>query len=306
MKTFAIAIALAWLSLFGASTSAGIDLKSQLDTLVAAERAFADSTAKLGIRDGFLAFLADDAMLFRPRPVEGKAWMTDHPAVAGLLSWRPAYADIASSADLGYTTGPWEYRRNGAADTNVAYGCFVTIWRKTADGTWKVAIDVGIGTPQPSLLSASKRVENTLGSEKPSSRPASPVSTLQDELMKADQDYSKASSEIGVQAACRAIAAANIRLFRDGLSPVKGPEALKTFLSTRTEKTSWKPAQAEVALGGDLGYTYGETEYAKSDTTNVKAFASYLHVWRKQADGKWRIVIDIENPIPPPAPKRKS
>ncbi|PYM05340.1 MAG: hypothetical protein DMD82_11400, partial [Candidatus Rokuibacteriota bacterium] len=43
-----------------------------LDSLVASERAFAAMSVQKGMRDAFLEFLADDAIIFRPLPVIGK------------------------------------------------------------------------------------------------------------------------------------------------------------------------------------------------------------------------------------------
>jgi hypothetical protein len=60
------------------------------------------------------------------------------------LSWEPEFADIAAAGDLGYTTGPWEVRRT-AQDSPSAFGHYVTLWRKQADGVWKAELDNGIG-----------------------------------------------------------------------------------------------------------------------------------------------------------------
>ncbi len=52
-----------------------------------------------------------------PKPVNGKRWMQDHPLPPtqtsekrDLLAWQPIFADVAEAGDLGYTTGPWEYK----------------------------------------------------------------------------------------------------------------------------------------------------------------------------------------------------
>jgi ketosteroid isomerase-like protein len=29
---------------------------------------------------------------------------------------------------------------------------------------------------------------------------------------------------------------------------------------------------------------------------------SYLRIWKKQADGRWKVVLDVASPIPPSAP----
>jgi len=42
-----------------------------------------------------------------------------------------------------------------------------------------------------------------------------------------------------------------------------------------------------------MGYTYGVYKVATADTTLM---GTYLNVWRKQDDGKWKFVIDTGNP----------
>jgi ketosteroid isomerase-like protein len=119
------------------------------DSLVQTERAFAQASVAKGMKDAFLAYLADDSVIFRPAAVPGKAWMQDHPAPPIVLSWRPAYAEVARSGDLGFTTGPYELRSQDPKDTDVGYGTFVTVWKRQAEGAWRVALDLGTSGPQP-------------------------------------------------------------------------------------------------------------------------------------------------------------
>src|SRR4051794_32503299 len=122
---------------------------SDLDALVNAERAFARMAAERNTREAFLAFMTDDSIVFTPGPSNGKKTWEARPVRPGLLSWEPIYADISAAGDIGYDTGPWEFRPNGAADKPVAFGNFMTIWKKQADGTFKFALDLGISNPQP-------------------------------------------------------------------------------------------------------------------------------------------------------------
>jgi ketosteroid isomerase-like protein len=123
--------------------------QATLDSLVAAERGFASASVAKGTREAFIMNLADDSTLFRPHAVAGKKWMMEQPARPGLLTWKPIFADVSASGELGYTTGPWEFRRNGPDDKEVAHGNFVSLWKKQADGTWKVVVDTGISNPPP-------------------------------------------------------------------------------------------------------------------------------------------------------------
>jgi len=140
--------ALALLAFPALSQAATIDRQAALDSLLAAEKAFADDAAAKGIRDSFLDFLADDGVLFRPDPVNGKEFLRSHPPAAGFLSWTPAYSEISMGGDLGYNTGPYEYRAK-AGDAEADPGQFATVWQRQADGAWKVLVDLGTAGPAP-------------------------------------------------------------------------------------------------------------------------------------------------------------
>src|SRR5437762_14176051 len=87
------------------------DLKSELDSLINTERVFSALSIKQGTREAFLANLSDTSIIFRPTAVKGKPWFESNPARPGELSWQPEFADISRAADLGYTAGPFKFRR---------------------------------------------------------------------------------------------------------------------------------------------------------------------------------------------------
>ena len=128
------------------------DPEAALQSMVETERAFSSMSREKGTQPSFLAFIAEDGILFRPKAVKGKQWMLDHPAPASdkrpLLSWEPIHADIAAAGDMGYTFGPWQFRSNINDEKAVAWGHFITVWKKQADGTWKFAVDLGVSHPE--------------------------------------------------------------------------------------------------------------------------------------------------------------
>jgi ketosteroid isomerase-like protein len=126
------------------------------EALLKADRAFDDATATRGL-DGFRSFLADDVSTLRPdKPViQGKeavaeAWraLLANPALA--IRWAPISASVSSGGDLGYTIGSYEITRTDERGKRVAgSGKYVTIWRKQADGSWKVEFDSGVNDSPP-------------------------------------------------------------------------------------------------------------------------------------------------------------
>lgn len=60
--------------------------------------------------------------------------------------------------------------------------------------------------------------------------------------------------------------------------------------------------KSEVASGGDFGYTQGtyETQLETKDGKIATERGKFVSVWKKQADGSWKIVADIYNTDAPP------
>jgi ketosteroid isomerase-like protein len=59
----------------------------------------------------------------------------------GDLTWRPNAAGVAHSGDIGYTTGVYESKLKGNAGGAVDNGKYLTLWKREANGGWKVLFD---------------------------------------------------------------------------------------------------------------------------------------------------------------------
>jgi len=63
-----------------------------------------------------------------------------------------------------------------------------------------------------------------------------------------------------------------------------------------------QPVQVEVSKGGDLGYTRGTYVLTATDPASKKAATEkgrFVAIFRKEADGAWKAVQDINNPEAP-------
>jgi ketosteroid isomerase-like protein len=71
---------------------------------------------------------------------------------------------------------------------------------------------------------------------------------------------------------------------------------------------NWQPVKAGVSISGDLGYTYGTYDFKGNGADGKEAAENggYARVWKRQANGKWKVVLDILNPAPPPSPTKTS
>jgi len=319
----AVAVLLFELSLAPGAADAASPEATALDTLVAAERAFSALAVERGIKEAFLANLAADAVVFRPAPANGRQVWRARSNPKGTLAWAPDYAEISGAGDLGVTSGPWEYgtARNQAS----AYGHFVSVWRRTKDGVWRVAADIGIDHEKPAAgLDA---VELVRGPEHPKPPPPPPdfgsavyggplfsgsvfwtagpgyvsiedrrMARAINNMMTAERSLVFVTRNRGIEQAYSEHAAGDVRVYRSNALPMVGWSAANDTLSKRGRRVEISPQQHGMSASRDLGYSYGlliarASAAAKPDTV------SYLHVWRRAGDGAWRLAIDVENKV---------
>lgn len=76
-----------------------------------------------------------------------------------------------------------------------------------------------------------------------------------------------------------------------------------TFADTSVH-VAWHPVYATLSVSGDLGYTYGYYRWTSRDDKGAPAPPSegkFLTIWRRDAAGHWRVVVDTGNAGPVPA-----
>jgi ketosteroid isomerase-like protein len=280
-----------------AGAAARQDRREALRSLVAAEREFCKAAVARGIRDAFIANLADDSTLFRPHAVAGKQWMMAQPARPGLLTWEPMFADVSRAGDLGYTTGPWEFRLNGPGDKEVAHGNYVTIWKKQADAAWKAVVDFGISNPPPAHKHAGLKTPAPPDYAGKSDRVD--AESERAALIDVDRDFSESSAAAGAVSAYDSFLSDEARVYRDKTFPMVGKKAARAALFAPSGMLTWRPAKADVSVTGDLGYTLGMAELRREGPGTIE-YSNYVRIWKKQA-GAWKVVVDVMNPAPPPA-----
>jgi ketosteroid isomerase-like protein len=138
-----------------------VDLEAERERVLEADRQFAIDTAERGA-DGWADFFAEDAIMFPANgKVEGRESIREFMAgVFGpdrpMLVWEPEGVVVGSGGDLAYTIGHWETVGEAQGERTVfASGNYLTVWRKTPGGEWKVATDMGNQDPPPAPPPAS-------------------------------------------------------------------------------------------------------------------------------------------------------
>jgi hypothetical protein len=215
-------------------------LRTQLDSLIAAERAFASLSVVSGSREAFLANLNEESILFRPNAVPGKAWMEKSAPSPSQLSWEPEFADIARSGDFGYTTGPWQLRRT-PQEAPGAFGHYVTVWKKQKDEVWKIAIDIGTSHPPGAQPADVQSPQIPLDIQRP--LPANEIQRAKQSLMQLERQISGNTESYTKQL----IAAT--RFYRNGEAPVIGGRSAEPLI--------FRPVGGDISAAADLGYICG-------------------------------------------------
>src|ERR1044071_4355480 len=220
--------------------------QSALQEMVKTEQAFSKMAEEKNAREAFMAFIADDGLLFRPGAFNGKKWMLEHPLPTSdkkpLLAWQPAFAGMAASGDMGFTTGPWEAKADIKDEKPSAYGHFMTVWKKQADGSWRFVVDLGISHPQSGGPQA--HWEPTDTGKKQTFKPVDATSARK-ALLDRDSGYSIAQFT--------AYASPDVRLYRANHLPFIGRDAAAAELAKTKGTIMWHPISADVSQAGDLG-----------------------------------------------------
>jgi len=67
---------------------------------------------------------------------------------------------------------------------------------------------------------------------------------------------------------------------------------------------SFHPLVVEVSESGDMGYSLNSVEFGfpDEDGNTITAVSRDFHLWRKQEDGSWKVIVDIWNDEPAEMP----
>jgi ketosteroid isomerase-like protein len=113
-------------------------------------------------------------------------------------------------------------------------------------------------------------------------------------LLQTDRDFSKMSEQEGMIKAFLFYIADDGVILRNNSYPEKGKEALQERFAGKSDTTfilSWEPLFEKISETGDLGYTYGIHTSTDKLTGDISK-GTYVTVWQKQKDGKWKFVLD--------------
>lgn len=120
-------------------------------------------------------------------------------------------------------------------------------------------------------------------------------------LFDLEAKFAKATADGGGPAFAAWFAADGVSL-ANGQAPVHGHDAIarQATWSPKSYQLVWTPTDGVMSPSGDMGYTWGHYEGQSHDADgNSKVTTGrYLTIWRREADGSWKVVLDVSNDEP--------
>ena len=257
-----------------------VSLKAQgqknIAGLIAAEKSFAAYSVSHNMNEAFIKFLDSNGVVFeKGQAVNGLETWAKKEVQPGILNWHPQFAEIASSGDFGYTTGPWTYQPKTVSDSVVARGQYTTVWGVTKGGEWKFLVDLGVSN-LPSTDSSEAR---TFFAQK-----ISTASVDLKSMVQAEDAFIKAFKKNPSTAYTPFLSEKTI-LNRNGHLPGTTPSEFAELIASTPASMNFTIHKSVIATSGDLGYVYGTaTNQGKTD--------NYLHIWRREKGG-WKLALEV-------------
>jgi ketosteroid isomerase-like protein len=265
-----------------------------IDRVIAVDAEFASLALERGQQVAFQEYLAADGIVFRPTAVTGRDWLATHEQASGRLEWTPVAGATACNGQLAVTTGPWSYSNPDSSD--VAAGHYLSVWRRDADGRWRILLDHGIDhAPRavPSVALAAAFATLWPDESPRNCRASRGAQTLAD----AEREFDDTIRSKGLAGALRQAAADGALVYRDDVPPGPVASASQATDGAFAAGSEARPQLVSAEPGSNMGYSYGEIS-SKSEGSALAARAVYVRIWR--SDGKrWRVAIDMMTTLPP-------
>jgi uncharacterized protein (TIGR02246 family) len=159
------------------------------------------------------------------------------------------------------------------------------------------------GVKYPVLLTVVVAVILTLtGCQQPAPQAPDTRATDETAIRAAEADMAKAVAALD-PAKAASFYTENVVGMAEDAPMVQGKENMQKYFEKMMKgkpDLSWKPVKVEVARSGDLAYSWGTGKVSVKDKKGKVAerTVKYASVWKKQADGGWKIAVDTMIPDP--------
>ncbi len=248
-----------------------------IENLLLAEKDFAAYSVAHSTKEAFQKFIDSNSIMFdNGKPVNAIEFWEKREKNAGVLNWRPQYAEISASGDFGYTTGPWTFQST-KNDTIAARGQYTTVWHINKNGEWKFLVDLGIDNEQPG--STEERIIDT-PKEPAVPDEHSPINLLE----RAETNFNSLQVKNNSKAYETWLSHESI-LTRHGFLPAATSAERRSVIVSTPAGIKYTMDGFGISIIPDMGYTYGKS------ITGGKT-ENYLRIWRREKNG-WRIAVEV-------------
>lgn len=242
--------------------------------VVSAELAFANTARTETMKKAFLRYMDSSAVVFEHGSIHnGIAYWSKEEESEGKLLWHPSFYGMSVSNDMGFTTGPWEYRAT-MNDSVTGSGQYTTVWIRNKKGEWKFLVDLGIHY-RGSLFE--NQALSSCSSLSPSSIPDTSIFAIENKFIQA--------FTLNRQQASLQYLHADSWLNIDGKHPIQNNTAIVSELAGLPAETSFQPIAGGMSSAHDLAYIYGTIQYSHKKE-------NYLRIWGN-GEGGWRVLLQV-------------
>lgn len=267
-----------------------------LKSLINAERNFSRASVEKGMREAFLKHLHGDGVIFNPLPSNGKKIWGQREKTSGILSWIPVFADVSEDGNMGFTTGPFEFR-SSPGEKPSRHGYYLSVWSKDSFGEWKVLLDIGTQNDAPESTPKLEfpHIPNT------KSKKRFDAITDRSELEEADRNLSLYLSGEKSAVKLSDLSGEYFRLHRSGSFPIVENNKALAGLENYKGKIISIMTSSGVSQSGDFGYSYGTyqtNEKTDEDREKFNERGSYVRIWRQDGKGNWKINLVVMHTAP--------
>jgi ketosteroid isomerase-like protein len=293
IRTLAISLALLSSAPFVAAGETDTRAAAVRD-LVAVENAFAQLAADKDWIVAFKTYFAEGGLWFVPQPERTQASLAKLPpeAAQAKVEWYPTLTDASLAGDVGFNLGPYSWS-NPDPTKPPRRGYFFTIWTRESGQPFRVAIDFGA----PNAVGPAPRRSDWRAVRRDAAPAAETVAL--DAMRTADSDLCAAIRREGLAKGYAQHLDREAVLLREGGLHVDAKE-IRKYLQGKTA-ICHRPQDTHVAASGDLGYAYGPYSQGVDVPEDAPPAGYYVHVWRRDAKGRWRLAVDVANTAPPAA-----
>lgn len=270
--------------------------QAAVDSLLAADRAFAAAAADVDVVTALSAMFADDVIMPTParKFARGKAAAVEvlraNPAnLVARTSWTPVRGGVSADGQHGFTYGFMTTREAGKPDRPLKY---LAYWVKKPEG-WRVAAYRRIGRPAGDVDTA------TLPPALPARLvpvDAAAVAGHATTLADAERTFAAEAQKIGIGAAFAKWGRADAMNMGQGAGFDIGAATIgQGFGPGASSPVNWGPDEGTlVASSGDLGVNFGYLRPNAAPPPGQRADpAPFFTVWRRDSpNDPWRYIAE--------------